>query len=211
MALVQTGTASTSCTREIQDSKIQDCCGVFSWNLGYRGPDRYRAPVFKIPKKGPAAILCLGILHLPGTTCTGLYRGQGRYPGSLGRGSLSHKMVYQLPTASTIYCFRVVGFTQPQIGRSMGGYHSLLRYIVYLCLSLAPSLFCFLSLSLCLCLALSFCVSFVGPFLGLLQICHCAQRKRMRPSIKAETPHRTSEIPVEPSFLAACNLNRFKP
>ena len=154
MALVQTGTASTSCTREIQDSKIQDCCGVFSWNLGYRGPDRYRAPVFKIPKKGPAAILCLGILHLPGTTCTGLYRGQGRYPGSLGRGSLSHKMVYQLPTASTIYCFRVVGFTQPQIGRSMGGYHSLLRYIVYLCLSLAPSLFCFLSLSLSLSRAL---------------------------------------------------------
>ena len=46
---------------------------------------------------------------------------EGLCPGSLGWGSPSHKMVDHLPTASTIHCFRVVGFTQPQNGRSMGG------------------------------------------------------------------------------------------
>ena len=58
---------------------------------------------------------------------------EGLCPGSLGWGSPSHKMVDHLPTASTIHCFRVVGFTQPQNGRSMGGTIYIYIYI-YSCM-----------------------------------------------------------------------------
>ena len=35
LAPLQTGTIGTTCTGGIQDSKIQDCCAVFSWKLEY--------------------------------------------------------------------------------------------------------------------------------------------------------------------------------
>ena len=63
-----------------------------SWNLGYRSSVRYnlyrfvpdRAPVSKIRRKD-SAILDLGIVDPPGTTCTGctgLYPDQVPYPRS---------------------------------------------------------------------------------------------------------------------------------